>query len=103
MGAMDVQRPARGSLPEHEATRAVFVARVVFNHHAASQCFFDLLNRDMTEDGLVGGVDGELVFLTLDLSPNLIDHARLGVITILLGKAAPLPVCESSLLLKRTP
>ncbi len=60
MAALYVQWPVRFGEAEDQATRPVFVMRIVFYDCAASKCFPDLRDAYVTQYALVGCVLREL-------------------------------------------
>jgi hypothetical protein len=69
-----MQGPPGCRPPEDEATRAIFVLGILFNHFGAGEEFSHFLDADTTDDALVSRMFGELELVRLNFPSYLVDH-----------------------------
>jgi hypothetical protein len=69
-----MQWPSCGRPPEDEATRAISVLWIIFNHFGTAKEFSHFLDADTTNDALVSGMFRELELVSLKFPPYLVDH-----------------------------
>lgn len=74
MTALDVQRSAIASKPQHQTTGAVLIVRIVFDDLALCERLTYFLQRDMTQDAVIDGVLRDLKLVCLDFGAYLVNH-----------------------------